>query len=110
MKFKEEGPEFTVLSIVEYSGFGRAPKNGALHLRLMKDGSLRIRTWTSSDDLVWRKETGEARASADSGTNQAVAYLDGLKNVHAGRGFTFPTRGWATPATPSWAEWATVAR
>ena len=45
-------------------------------MRLMKDGSLRIREsnpngWKKSDvvmrHLVWRKETGEARASADSG-------------------------------------------
>ena len=104
MKFKEEGPEFTVLSIVEYRGSGGVPENEALHLRLMKDGSLRIResnpdgSWKKSVEmlrhLVWRKESGGASASADRGTNQAVAYLDGLKKCAPGQfHFSYPGLG-----------------
>ena len=86
MELKEEGPELTILSVVEPGGSRNGPR--ALHLRLVDDGSLRIRTRTAKgwgdDDYITRffvysKETGEARATAGRGTNRAVAYLDALK-------------------------------
>ena len=99
-KSKEEGAESTVLAIAEYGGQPR--ENEALHLRLMDDGSLRVRhskgdAWDSGDEaaryMVFRKEKGESTGAGRSG-NQAVAYLDSLKACAPGEfSFTYPGRG-----------------
>jgi hypothetical protein len=98
---KEEGPEFTILSNVEPSGPGRDIQ--AFHLRLVGDGSLRLRAstakgWGDDDEamrhFVYRKESGEARSRAEAGTNQAVAYLDALKECAPGEfHFSYPGLG-----------------
>ena len=91
VELKEEGPELTILSNVEPGGPG--PEVQAFHLRLIEDGSLRMRMtdakgWADDDELmryfVYRKETGGASTSAGRGTNQAVAYLDALKTCTTG--------------------------
>ena len=98
VEFKEEGTEFTILSIVGRGRSSRGPQ--AFHLRLVDDGSLRIRAstakgWADDDELtrhfVWRKETGGASAGAGRGTNKAVAYLDALKKCGPGQfHFSYP--------------------
>lgn len=99
VELKQEGPELTILSVVGPGGSRKGPR--AVHLRLVDDGSLRIRTRTATgwgdDDyvtrfFVYRKETGEARATAGRGTNRAVAYLDALKACAPGE-FQFSYSG-----------------
>jgi hypothetical protein len=100
-KSKEEGPESTVLSITESGGQPR--ENEALHLRLMDDGSLRVRHskangWDSGDEvsrhMVFRKDQGAAATGAAKAPNQALAYLDSLKACAPGQfSFSYPGQG-----------------
>ena len=93
VELDQENPDHTLLAIVKYGGSEVSRDEGrGFHLQLMEDGSLRIREkkggdWDRNDAMarhfVWRKEGGGV-AAGDTTSNDAVAYLDALKNCMPG--------------------------